>query len=479
MGFITINNYKFDYKRVSDLVLIQACQKLSIDVPRFCFHDNLSVAGNCRICLVEDIKQTKPVASCSVTVSANSLIYTNSLKVKKAREAVLEFLLINHPLDCPIRDQGGECDLQDQAVVFGSDRGRFYENKRAVEDFYCGSFIKTIMNRCIHCTRRIRFSKEVAGVSLGATGRGAGMEIGFYIEKLFDSELSGNVIDLCPVGASTSKPFAFTARPWELKSFNSVNLLDPLQTPVRIDVRGTRIMRILPRLVEGYQLNWIDDRTRFSYDIFRRQRLYYPMIRAGKDLFKVSWAVCLYFIKSRFIIGFKTNPFLPISNYFGNIYDVNALVSLKFLASSLSSPFVNIRDHFSAAPGDYFIDYEIIKNSLSTFLVNVNLRQSLPILNAKIKSLIKDKGLAVLVVGTFANFNFQVKHLTALGFSWLNILEGLHWSSNLLTSSAILGSSDSIAGQFRVLKLFNNPAARDVNLISNFLPELESAWAFS
>jgi NADH dehydrogenase/NADH:ubiquinone oxidoreductase subunit G len=255
MGFIVINNYKFDYKRVKGLALIQACQKLSIDVPRFCFHDSLSVAGNCRICLIEDIKQIKPVASCSVIVMPNSVIYTNSLKVKKAREAVLEFLLINHPLDCPICDQGGECDLQDQTIVFGSDRGRFYESKRAVEDFYCSSFIKTIMNRCIHRTRRIRFSREVTGISLGASGRGVGMEIGFYIEKLFDSELSGNVIDLCPVGASTSKPFAFTVRPWELKSFNSINLLDPLQTPTRIDIRGTMVMRVLPRLVDGYRLN--------------------------------------------------------------------------------------------------------------------------------------------------------------------------------------------------------------------------------
>lgn len=213
MGFITINDYKFNFKNLKGLALIQACQKLSIDIPRFCFHDSLSVAGNCRICLVEDVKQIKPVASCSIVTLPGSIIYTNTIKVKKAREAVLEFLLINHPLDCPIRDQGGECDLQDQTMVFGSDRGRFYENKRAVEDFYCGPFIKTIMNRCIHRTRCVRFSKEIAGNSLGITNRGAGMEIGFYIEKLFDSELSGNVIDLCPVGALTSKPFSFTTRP--------------------------------------------------------------------------------------------------------------------------------------------------------------------------------------------------------------------------------------------------------------------------
>ena len=255
MEFITINNYKFSYDRIRGLALIQACQKLSIDIPRFCYHDSLSIAGNCRVCLIEDAKQTKPIASCSITALPDSIIYTNSLKVKRAREAVLEFLLINHPLDCPICDQGGECDLQDQAFVFGSDRGRFYENKRAVEDFYCGPFIKTVMNRCIHCTRCIRFAKEVADVSLGMTGRGLSEEVGFYIDDIFNNQLSGNVIDLCPVGALTSKLFAFTARPWELKPANSVSLLDPLQTPVRIDLRGTRIMRVLPRLVDGYNLN--------------------------------------------------------------------------------------------------------------------------------------------------------------------------------------------------------------------------------
>lgn len=203
----------FQYNSTANLTVIQACLQNKIDVPRFCFHEKLSIAGNCRMCLVDEMKQVKPLAACAINVSSGMSIYTNSLKVKKAREGVLEFLLANHPLDCPICDQGGECDLQDQSLVFGGDRGRFYEFKRSVEDKDCGPLIKTVMNRCIHCTRCVRFSAEIAGVPfLGVTGRGSRMEIGFYINNLLNSELSGNVIDLCPVGALTSKPFAFTAR---------------------------------------------------------------------------------------------------------------------------------------------------------------------------------------------------------------------------------------------------------------------------
>ena len=214
MKNITLKINDFNYTYNSRLTIIQACSKNKIDVPRFCFHEKLSIAGNCRMCLVEDLKQLKPIASCAINIGQDMSIYTNTAKVKKARESVLEFLLANHPLDCPICDQGGECDLQDQSMIFGSDRGRFYEFKRSVEDKDCGPLVKTIMNRCIHCTRCVRFGSEIAGTSeLGTTGRGLNTEIGFYIEKLLSSELSGNIIDLCPVGALTSKPFSFTSRP--------------------------------------------------------------------------------------------------------------------------------------------------------------------------------------------------------------------------------------------------------------------------
>lgn len=229
--------------------ILKFCDFIGVAVPRFCYHDRLYIAGNCRMCMVEIKSSFKPVIACSTTLARGMHIYTTTFFVKKARENVMEFLLINHPLDCPICDQGGECDLQDQSVVFGSDRGRFYEFKRSVEDKDCGPLIKTIMNRCIHCTRCVRFSNEVAGVNiLGITGRGSKMEIGFYIENLMRSELSGNIIDLCPVGALTSKPFAFTSRPWELKTYNSIDLLDSLHSNIRVDIRGTKIMRILPRV---------------------------------------------------------------------------------------------------------------------------------------------------------------------------------------------------------------------------------------
>ena len=231
---------------------LEACETVGVEVPRFCYHERLSVAGNCRMCLVEIAKMPKPVASCAMPIMPDMRIYTDTPLVKKAREGVLEFLLLNHPLDCPICDQGGECDLQDQAMVFGSDRTRFYDFKRGVEDKNVGPLIKTIMTRCIHCTRCVRFAAEIAGVeALGTTGRGRETEIGTYLEKTFQSELSGNVIDLCPVGALTSKPYSFTTRPWELNSVNSIDLTDAIGSNIRLDSRGNDLLRILPRLNEN------------------------------------------------------------------------------------------------------------------------------------------------------------------------------------------------------------------------------------
>jgi NADH dehydrogenase (ubiquinone) Fe-S protein 1 len=235
----------------SNMSILQACESAKIVVPRFCYHERLSVAGNCRMCLVEISKAPKLVASCAMPVVQNMVVFTDSLVVKKAREGVLEFLLVNHPLDCPVCDQGGECDLQDQTMIFGSDRSRFREYKRAVEDKQCGPLIKTVMTRCIHCTRCVRFANEVIGLpALGTSGRGNSIEIGLYIKKLFTSELSGNIIDLCLVGALTSKPYTFAARPWELKSIESIDTLDAVGSNIRIDIRGYEIMRILPRLNE-------------------------------------------------------------------------------------------------------------------------------------------------------------------------------------------------------------------------------------
>jgi NADH-quinone oxidoreductase subunit G len=276
------------------LTLLQACEMAGAEIPRFCFHERLSVAGNCRMCLVEWVGAPKPQASCALNVSdlrpnrdgTPAVINTKSEYALRARAGVMEFLLINHPLDCPICDQGGECDLQDQAMGYGRAAfNRFHENKRAVEDKYMGPLVKTIMTRCIQCTRCVRFATEIAGVSdLGATGRGEDMEITTYLEKALDSELSGNVIDLCPVGALTSKPYAFTARPWELRKTESIDVMDALGSNIRIDSRGREVMRILPRINEDVNEEWIGDKSRFIWDGLKRQRLDQPYVRSGGKL---------------------------------------------------------------------------------------------------------------------------------------------------------------------------------------------------
>src|SRR3954469_18329323 len=265
------------------ITILQACEMAGVEIPRFCYHERLSIAGNCRMCLVE-LKPgpPKPQASCAMPVADKQEIITNSAVVEKARNGVMEFLLINHPLDCPICDQGGECDLQDQAMAYGFDRSRYDENKRAVLDKELGPLVKTSMNRCIHCTRCIRFVTEVAGVEeLGATNRGEHMEVGTYVEKALHSELSGNIIDLCPVGALTSKPYAFIARPWELAKVDSVDVLDAVGCNIRVDSRGPEVLRILPRINEDVNEEWLGDKSRFAIDGLKRRRLQRP--RAGGD----------------------------------------------------------------------------------------------------------------------------------------------------------------------------------------------------
>ena len=274
--------------QLNHFTLLEFCELNKYKIPRFCYHENLSIAGNCRMCLVELTTSVKPVASCAmslydipklqyntqnpqISLDFFSIIKVDSWLVKKARESVLEFLLINHPLDCPICDQGGECDLQDQALLFGSDSGRFFDYKRATSDKNCGPLVKTIMTRCIHCTRCVRFANEVANIStLGITGRGSSMEIGFYIDRFLLSELSGNIIDLCPVGALTSKPYSFRARPWELEKFYTFDFLDVCFTPITIQIKNNEVFRILPRILEK---SWITDTIRFSYDCFNNNRL--------------------------------------------------------------------------------------------------------------------------------------------------------------------------------------------------------------
>src|SRR5919206_1870237 len=282
----------------AEYTLLQAAEAAGAEIPRFCYHERLSIAGNCRMCLVEVKGAPKPVASCAWGVrdcrpgpnGEPPEVLTRSPTVKKAREGVMEFLLINHPLDCPICDQGGECDLQDQSMAYGTDTSRYAENKRAVEDKYIGALVKTIMNRCIHCTRCVRFMTEVAGVpELGAIGRGEDMEITTYLEQAMTSELQGNVVDLCPVGALTSKPYSFVARPWELGKTESIDVMDAVGSAIRIDTRGREVMRILPRVNEAVNEEWISDKTRHVVDGLRTQRLDQPYMRDGGRLRPASW----------------------------------------------------------------------------------------------------------------------------------------------------------------------------------------------
>src|SRR5579863_7871315 len=288
MPKVTIDGQELEV--AAGTTILQACQQAGIEIPHFCFHERLNIAGNCRMCLVEVERSPKPVASCAMPVADGNVILTQSDKAKKARHGVMEMLLINHPLDCPICDQGGECDLQDQAMAYGFDRGRFQENKRAVADKDFGPLVATSMNRCIHCTRCVRFLTEVAGVEeLGATGRGENMEISTYIERSLTSEHSANIIDLCPVGALTSKPYAFVARPWELTKMESVDVLDAVGSNIRIDARGPQVLRILPRLNEEVNEEWISDKTRFAVDGLAKRRLDRPWVRRDGKLVEASW----------------------------------------------------------------------------------------------------------------------------------------------------------------------------------------------
>ncbi len=460
----------FSYSTNKHLTIIQACLQNKIDIPRFCYHEKLSIAGNCRMCLVEDLKQLKPVASCAMSISNSMVLYTNTLKVKKARESVLEFLLANHPLDCPICDQGGECDLQDQSVVFGGDRGRFYEFKRAVEDKDCGPLIKTIMNRCIHCTRCVRFSSEIGGNNfLGITGRGLKMEIGLYISNIINNELSGNIIDLCPVGASTSKPFSFSARSWELRNVNNIDILDSLGTNIRIDIRGTRIMRILPRLNENINEDWITDKIRFCYDGLKKQRLYEPLLRYNFKYLKLSWRKIFYFIKNLFfqyissIIKAKQKYFV-INNYIGNYLDIESLIILKKLNNKLGNSFF-INSNNNDFREFYMFNSKIsnIKESDVCLLINTNLRIDLPLINLKIRqSFLKNK-LLVYNLGFYSNFNYYIKHLGISIKILINIFEGVHWLCNKLNKINSKKPLIIFSNHNKLLNKFN------YNLIFNFL----------
>jgi NADH-quinone oxidoreductase subunit G len=405
-----------------DYTLLQACEAAGAEIPRFCYHERLSIAGNCRMCLVEVKGAPKPIASCAQQVKdqrppkdeALPVVFTRSPMVVKARQGVMEFLLINHPLDCPICDQGGECDLQDQSMAYGRGGSRFDENKRAVEEKFMGPLVKTIMNRCIQCTRCIRFVTEVAGVpELGATGRGEDMEITTYLEASLSSELSANVIDLCPVGALTSKPYAFNARPWELRKTESVDVMDALGCAIRVDARGEEVMRVLPRLNEEINEEWISDKTRYAEDGLRRQRLDRPYVRENGKLEPASWDQAL--AAAAAALGRSPKQIGVVA---GDLACAESMKAALDLFRALGSPNIDCRwdgAKFGAQRSSYLFNSTImgVDEADAILLVGTNPRIEAPVLNARIRKAWLHNDARIAVIGPRADLTYPYDYVGA------------------------------------------------------------------
>jgi NADH-quinone oxidoreductase subunit G len=481
---------KVDGKEISvpdHLTLLQAAEEAGAEIPRFCFHERLSIAGNCRMCLIE-VKggPPKPVASCAMGVrdlrpgpnGEAPEIFTNTPMVKKAREGVMEFLLINHPLDCPICDQGGECDLQDQAMAFGVDASRFQENKRAVEDKYIGPLVKTIMTRCIHCTRCVRFTTEVAGISeLGLIGRGEDAEITTYLESAMTSELQGNVIDLCPVGALTSRPYAFQARPWELTKTESIDVMDAVGSAIRVDSRGREVMRILPRVNEAVNEEWISDKTRFIWDGLRSQRLDRPYVRKGSRLVPASWSEAFEAIREAVS---ATSPD-RIGAIAGDLASVEEMYALKLLMQSLGSPNIDCRQDGTALDpalgrASYVFNPTIegIEQADAMLLVGANPRFEASVLNARIRKRWKQSSLPIGVIGEMGDLRYDYQQLGAGPESLKGLADGngsffetLRQATHplIVVGQGALARSDgqAILGQAAKLALAVNAVSADWN----------------
>jgi len=431
--------------------VLQACEKVGVQIPRFCYHERLSVAGNCRMCLVEIERAPKPVAACAMPVMKGWNILTNSEKTRKAREGVMEFLLANHPLDCPICDQGGECDLQDQSMQFGTDRSRFTEGKRAVEDKNIGPLIKTIMTRCIQCTRCVRFASEIAGVEdLGTTGRGNNLQIGTYVEKMFMSELSGNVIDVCPVGALTSKPYAFTARPWETRKTESIDVLDAVGSNIVVSTRGGEVMRVMPRTNEDVNEEWISDKTRFAYDGLKRQRLTLPMVKdASGQLTPTTWEDVLTRVAG-VLQGVQGSEVAAIA---GGMVDAESLVSLKDLLNRLNSDNLCTEELFPMAGAgtdlrsNYLLNSRIagIEDCDLLLLIGTNPRYEAPLFNARIRKSWLHNELRVALVGREVDLSYSYDHLGEEASVLQELANGTHPFNKVLSSAkrpvVVVGSS--------------------------------------
>ena len=433
MPKLTIDGIEVEVE--NGLTVLQACEQVGIEIPRFCYHERLTIAGNCRMCLVEMERAPKPVASCAMPVGEGMVITTNSPAVKKMRQGVMELLLINHPLDCPICDQGGECDLQDQAVGYGFDRSRFTEEKRSVKDKTFGPLIRAMMTRCIHCTRCIRFSSEVAGVpEMGATGRGEHMEVGTYVEKALTSELSGNMIDLCPVGALTSNPYAFNVRPWELKKTESIDVMDAVGSNIRIDAKGPEVMRIMPRLNEDVNEEWISDKSRFACDGLKRQRLDTPYVRRDGKLEPATWDEAFSAIADK-VKGMDGSKFAAIA---GDLACAESMTALKDLTMAVGSKNIDCRQDGAkldaSCRGGYVFNTTIagIEEADACLIIGTNTRKEAPIVNARLRKRYLMGGFSAGMVGENVDLTFSCENLGAGTDTLSEIAEDKHSFAKVL-----------------------------------------------
>ena len=467
MPKIIINEKEIEFEK--GMTVLQACELADVEIPRFCYHEKLSIAGNCRMCLVEMEKSAKPIASCAMPAAEGMKIKTNTAFVEKARKGVMEFLLANHPLDCPVCDQGGECDLQDQSLYYGVDKSRFVENKRQVKEKYMGPLIKTQMTRCIHCTRCVRFATEVAGVpEIGAVGRGENMEITTYLEKSMESELSANVIDLCPVGALTSKPYAFEARPWELKKTESIDVMDAVGSNIRVDTYGWEVKRVLPIINEDINEEWISDKTRYACDGLSNQRLDTPYIKYNKKFEKATWDEVFKIIKSKIQNTSKDK----IAGFVGDLCNMETSYIFKeFFDRTLNS------NYYESRSSNYYVDRSERENYIfnSTingieesdyiFLIGSNPRFEATILNARIRKSFVNNNTKIISLNDVGDLTYPYKNLNGQTKTLVEIFEGQNDISKEILNSKkpliILGES-----------FFKNQSADIIfHLIKKFLKE--------
>ncbi len=482
MPKININGKDIEFEK--GMTVLQACELADVEIPRFCYHEKLSIAGNCRMCLVEMEKSPKPIASCAMPAAEGMKIKTNTTSVEKARKGVMEFLLANHPLDCPVCDQGGECDLQDQSMYYGIDKSRFKENKRQVKEKYMGPLIKTQMTRCIHCTRCVRFATEVAGVpEIGAIGRGENMEITTYLEKAMESELSANVIDLCPVGALTSKPYAFEARPWELKKTESIDVMDAVGSNIRVDTYNWEVKRILPRLNNDINEEWISDKSRYSCDGLLKQRLDVPYIKKNNKLQRSNWNDAI----SLLVEKIKSCNSYEIGGHIGDMVNMENALSFKKFFKVLKSNNLEFREREffinSSKKSNYIFNSSIkgIEDTDLILLIGTNPRHEATMLNARIRKVYAQKRIPIFSIGNPGELTYNYSIIGKTTDELRNIIDKKgEFSKKLLSakrptiivgeSALELKSGKYIVEQLQIFLKKNGFINKDWNAF-NFLPQ--------